>query len=287
MPLFPTLNDLKGMTISINPLNLFDPKPAPPSTDSPSSPASPTTPRVGEAGPGPSSLSNRTLNAVANGGSHLNGSTTPSPLGNGAQRPRGLVKQTSSDGSTSGGDARGRPGLQGRRASSQVMIKADEPRRREKKKKVPMDVSTSLYFSRVGWPGSVVVDEPDSICRTSGRCGTGRLSERCFMRSSRHRVDAAVHCRVTFSAQLKQLVIRHCQTPTHVFQKPTQSTNPTRLQSASRPARPRRLDSHPLPEHVFDRERTKQSRSKRPSDPVNANRRPAKRIAQLERGDGA
>ena len=144
MPLFPTLNDLKGISISINPLNLFDIKPPTPggggasNEDTPTG-ASPSTPRVGEAGPGPSSLSNRNLNGSANG--------VPSPLGNGANgsavRPRKVTKQNSSD-SSSGGDgsgARPRPGLGERRSSSQVIIRANEPRRRERKKRVPMDVS--------------------------------------------------------------------------------------------------------------------------------------------------
>ena len=141
MPLFPSLNDLKGMTISINPLNLFDAKPPTAANgEIPASPSSPTTPRVGEAGPGPSSMSNR-----------ANATGSPSPLGtgvgaNGTEPRRPVVKQSSSD-SSSG--ASGRPRLEARRPSSQLQILSGDTRRREKKKKVPMDVSQSTDLADI------------------------------------------------------------------------------------------------------------------------------------------
>lgn len=65
MPFLQTLNDLKDLTNSINPLNFLSPdhqsSPAPSPSTSPARPAAP--PNQSEAGPGPSSLASR--NAVA------------------------------------------------------------------------------------------------------------------------------------------------------------------------------------------------------------------------------
>jgi hypothetical protein len=146
MPLFPSFNDLKGMTISINPLNLFEgngngntkPDPGSPtaSTFASATTTTPNTPRAGEAGPGPSSLSLST---------RLNGSSPLAGHGAGPRPARPGVKSNSSEsGVSTNGDRHGRPGS-ARRASCQVVIHADEPPRREKKKKVPMDVSLHAH----------------------------------------------------------------------------------------------------------------------------------------------
>jgi hypothetical protein len=101
MPFLPTFNDLKSVGSSFNPLNLFSDPPKGPNDEE----------RLGEAGPGPSSLANR-----------------------GAS----LKSDTSSSDSFDGEDGRRKSNAQG------VSIQADERPKREKKKKVPMDVSYAL-----------------------------------------------------------------------------------------------------------------------------------------------
>lgn len=124
MPLFPTLNDLKAVTSSINPLNLFtdSPRSASFSDHSPSGSSA-------EAGPGPSSTSSRLQQAQQR-----------DALGSDGTKPiRPSLKNSTSSESDSFDHG-------GRRISggghSVVIHEEERPKRdREKKKKVNIDVS--------------------------------------------------------------------------------------------------------------------------------------------------
>lgn len=108
MPFLPTFNDFKNVSISINPLNLFSD-----STKAQSSEIGEANDGIGKAGPGPSSLAN---------------------MGGRPGRPS-LKSETSSSESFDVSHVRGRSAGQG------VMIQEDQRPKREKKKKVQMDVS--------------------------------------------------------------------------------------------------------------------------------------------------
>jgi hypothetical protein len=104
MPFLPTFNDLKNVGNSINPLNFF-------SDATKAQQPSEGDDEVGRAGPGPSSLANRS-----------------------ALQPS-LQSDSSSSGSS--GSREGSKAAHGR----EVTIQEDDFHKRDKKKKVPMDVS--------------------------------------------------------------------------------------------------------------------------------------------------